>query len=115
MGQYDRQIASVDRMIKKFGQVVTFKRFGPDITKNICMVFISPSASGESQFGKELLQYLSGTQVASGCVRGYCAPFKYTPKLNDIFIRDGKELIIKAVDTIKPGSQEILHIVEFSL
>jgi len=131
MGQFDRQINTVKRLIAKYGQTVTFKHINSPVAlddskprektdiaasqTDIKMVFLSPSVSGASQFGKELLQYLSGTEIAKGTVRGYCGSFQYEPKLNDIFIRDGNELTIKAADTLAPNGQIIMHIVEFDV
>lgn len=123
-GRYDRQVNTVKQLIAKYGQIVTFKRFGfpdtgefavEDITEDIPMLFLSPSASGESQLAKELLQYLSGTTIASGVLRGYCGAFSQTPLLTDTFIRAGQELSIKAIDTLSPNGQVILHTVEFVL
>lgn len=131
MGIFDRQIGAVKRLIAKYGQTVTFKHINPPIVLDplkpwdivdinpdvayIKMVFLSPSVSGESRINQELLQYLSGSAIPSGAVRGYCASFEYIPKLNDIFIRDGNELTVKAIDTLAPNGQAILYTVEFDV
>lgn len=111
MGQYDRQIKSVKKLIAKYGQIVTHGSNTGNI--DIMMVFLSPSASGESKIGSQILQYLAGTQVSSGELRGFVAPFGIEPSLTDIIVRDGKELVISSIDTLAPNGQPILHVFEF--
>lgn len=130
MGTFDRQVKSVKRLIDKYGQLVTFKSTtllnantnkpweltnGTPAQKDIKVIFLSPSSNGESFLGRELLQYLTGTSVASGKIRGYCAAFEYEPKLNDIITRDSNELTIKAVDTLSPNGQVLMHVLEFDV
>ena len=127
---YQRQAASADRMINKKGATVKFvsvptvlvdpnKPWEPSsgvaVETNLKMVFLSPSSSGDSQLGKELLQFMQGTEVVTGQIRGYMGALGITPKISDKVIRDSKTLIIKAVDTLKPADIAILHIVEFEL
>ena len=128
MERFDRAIKTVLKLVAKNGQTVTFKHTNQSVpnvnepwnmveslpnTQDIKMVFLSPSSN--SQVGKELLQYLTGTSVPTGKIRGYCGPFNYVPKLNDVFIRNGQTLIISAVDTLSPNGQTIMYIVEFAL
>lgn len=131
MGIFDSKIKTVKRLIEKYGQTVTLTNIAftaedsnkpwdqtedttPDPeTINLKMVFLSPSASGLSMIGKELLQYLGGSDINSGKVRGFLAPSSYVPKLNDIISRDSEELKICAIDTLSPNGQIIMHILEF--
>lgn len=130
MGAFDRQIKTVKRLIDKYGELVTIKTPAysiPDPNKpwvsvqvppssvNLKMVFLSPSSTGESLFGKELLQYLSGTQTPSGGIRGYMASSSIVPNLSSIILRSNKELVVKAVDTLSPNGQIIMHTLEFNL
>ena len=128
MGVFDTQIKTVKRLIDKYGEPVALKTTGSTISNptkpwestdsvpvstDVKIVFLSPSASGNSMFSKELLQYLSGTSVSSGTVRGYMAPSTVIPKLADIVVRSSAELKIKAVETISPNGQILLHVLEF--
>ena len=130
MGIYDRHIATVKRLIAKYGQDVIFRSTNQaiaDSTKpwentettpnetTVKMVFIDPSTTGTSLIGKEILQYLKGTSIPSGVVRGLCAPFAYVPKLNDVFIRDGNQLTVSGIDTLAPGGISIMHTLEFDV
>jgi len=128
MGVFDRQIAIVQKLISKYGQTVEFKTITQTITNpakpweatdstistNLKMIFLSPSASGESLLGRELLQYMKGTEVSFGEIRGLMA-FHSTvvPKMADIVVRDSKELKIKAIDILAPNGQTILYTIEF--
>ena len=124
MGIYDRTIQTVLKVISKKGMTVTFKRTAqtvPDIntpwdtidsepiSKDIKMVFLPPSSNDA------VLRYLAGANVAVGSELGYCGDFGYTPKLNDIIIRDGQTLTIKENNVFRPNGQVILNIIEFSL
>lgn len=130
MGQFDRQIKTVNRLIAKYGRNVEFKRIPntiPDPTKpwlvvnsepliaTIKMVFLAPNSTGLSKLGEEILQYLGGTQTAKGVIRGYCAPFEYIPKMNDFFTTPDGQMTVKGVDTLAPNGQAIMHTVEFNL
>lgn len=131
MGVFDRQIASAKRLIDKYGQSVQIKTLAHTIPNpakpwesvdvpaspiTVKMVFISPSSSGESLLGRQLLEYLKGTEVVTGQIRGLMAASSLiTPKMSDVVLRDSKELKIKAVDTLAPNGQAILHTIEFEL
>lgn len=130
MGVFDRQIESVKRLIEKYGELITFKRLAytvsdpnkpwlqteiPETNKDLKIVFLSPGASASTLFGRELLQYLKGTQTITGEVRGYMASGSIVPRQNDIVIRNGKEIKISAIDILNPNGQDILYTLEFYL
>lgn len=138
MSVFDRAIKSAKRMIEKYGESVTLKTFTyttPDSSKPwksaittetvgseevpvststfFKCVFISPSVSGNSMFGKELLQYLKGTDISTGKIRGFVAGESLIAKLNDVILRGNEELKILGIDTISPNGRNILHVLEF--
>jgi len=124
--RFSVHVKTVQKAIAKFGQTVTYNQTtavsvgnpwegatskGPDISLKI--LFLAPSATGETQFGKELLTYLKGTETSKTQVRGYMAYNGFEPAKSDIVVRDGKELVIGAVDTLAPDGTSILHVLEF--
>lgn len=128
MGTYDRQIKTVSRLIKKYGQVVQFKKPvasvpdpnqpwimipGTPILTDCNMVFLAPNNTGSSEFGKELMQYLSGTQTVSTVIRGYMDSLTVTPDMTMSVIRNGKELKLKAIDEVAPNEQTLMYVLEF--
>lgn len=130
MGTYDRQVKTANRLIAKYGQLVTVTQIpqiiadpnkpwetsdGTPVPTTVNMAFFSPSATGDSQLGKELLQYIKGMDVAFGQIRGYLGASALVPKISDIVTRDGKELKIKAADPLAPNGQAIFWIIEFEL
>lgn len=124
--RFSVHVKTVQRMIAKYGQSVVYNQMtastvgnpwegtsikGPDIP--VKMLFLAPSSSGETQFGKELLTYLKGSETSKTQVRGYMASNGFEPAKNDIVVRDGKELVISAIDTLAPDGTSILHVLEF--
>ena len=130
MVTYDRQVKTANRLIAKYGQSVTVTQIpqiiadpskpwettdGTPVITTVKMIFFSPTATGDSQLGKEILQYLKGMDVAFGQIRGYLGASALVPKISDIVTRDSKVLKIKAVDTLAPNGQAIFHVLEFEL
>ena len=127
MDAFDRQIRSVERLIKKYGQVVTLNSTSsvtPDplkpweqtdtsVSTDVPMVFLSPSVSGAALLGKEFMEYVRGSELKVSEIRAYMAATSVTPKVSDIVVRDGKEMKIRAIDTLNPNGQTILHTLEF--
>lgn len=127
MAVFDRQIRSVTRLISKYGQTVTLKSTSsvtPNPTKpweqtdtstetQVPMVFLSPSVSGAALLGKEFMEYIKGSELKVSEIRAYMAPTSVAPKVSDIVVRDGKEMKIRAIDTLNPNGQTILHTLEF--
>jgi hypothetical protein len=130
MGTFDEEIETVKELVEEFGELITFKRLSytvsdpdkpwiqteiPGTQKDLKIIFLSPGASASTLFGRELLQYLKGSQTITGEVRGYMASGSIVPKQNDIVIRKGKELKISAIDILNPNGQDILYTLEFYL
>ena len=129
MAVFDRQIKTVKRIIDKYGESVTLKSTAfttPDSSKpwevtqssstdsTIKMLFLSPSNAGDTLFGRELLQYLKATEVSTGMVRGYVEG-AVNLKIADLVVRASATLKIKAIDTLSPNGQKIMHVLEFEL
>lgn len=127
MGQFDNQIATAKRLIKRYGQSVTWKvanQGAPvdsgepwkptDIaptehTVEICFV------SEREVFWRKILSYLKGTEVALGKLSGIMSgEIPFTPALSDTILRDGKVLTVSSVDLLSPNGQKILYTLEFS-
>jgi len=128
MGVFDRQIRSVERLVKKYGQLVTIMSSVPDtpdpnkpweqvedvpVSTDVYMVFLSPSVSGSALLGKEFIEYVKGSELKVSEVRGYMATTSVKPKVSDVVLRDGKELKIRALDILSPNGQDLLYTVEF--
>lgn len=124
---YNRQIATAKRLIEKYGQTVSFSRISETISdplkpwektlgtpevSNFKMVFIDPNATGISQLGKEFLQYLKGSEILEGKLRGLLANNNFEPKPTDILTRNSKELKIYAINPLAPSDQTILYVLE---
>jgi hypothetical protein len=123
MSDYSRQIASAKASIAAKGVVVPWKQapastpadpnkpwlpsVGTPAEHNVSIVFL-PAGSG-----KAMLQYFGQTNVISGAVIGLMGAVEFTPQLADTVVRDSQVYRIGTIDTIKPGSQDILHIIQF--
>jgi hypothetical protein len=123
MSFYDRQIRQAAKMIKKFGQPVTWKqpvKVVPDSTKpwkvnaadpvpyTVNMVFVR--ANG---FSRELYRLIKGTDIPTGAPKGLMAAVPFTPTVDDIVDRNGTILKIAAIDVVSPNGDPILWLIEF--
>lgn len=62
---------------------------------------------------RQLLKYLKGTEANDGQINGLMYPQGFEPKLKDIVKFDGQELVVRAIDPIKPFDKPIIYIMEF--
>lgn len=127
MAIFDKQIRAVKKLIAKYGQEVTLISTSatiPDPSKpweqtdskvelKVMMIFLPPSVTGASLLGKELVEYIKGSELKVSELRAYMAPISIIPKVSDIVVRDGVELRIRALDTLNPNGQIIYHTLEF--
>lgn len=124
MGTFDRQIATAERLIKKNGQKVTWRKPGtstPDPSTPWLPAATAPTDYTDTsivflpnnRINNELLRYLGATEVTTGNVRGLMWAVPFTPAANDIVLRAGVELRVKSIDTLAPNGQIILHTIEF--
>ena len=128
MGEYDRAIATAERMIAKKGRTVDWSKpavaapqpgdkpwkpqksdadpaepFKPKI------VFFPP---GEGS--RATLQQITGTEVPTASEYGLMAgSVPFTPEQGDIVMRDGIALAVVGVATLKPAEEAVLHTVWF--
>ncbi len=124
MGVYDTQIATAKRLIAAKGQLVTWRQLPttlPDSDKPW-----QPSADMPNDFdakivfitmnrmGRELLRFLSGTEVTTGTVRGLMAASSFEPSTKDVIFRDNKTLRIISIDPLCPNGETILYTIEFA-
>ena len=126
---YDRSIKTAKRLIKKYGQVVIWRKepvttdtnqpwkstAGTPLDTNVSIAFFRP---GDSPF-KELIAYMSNSDVLEGGVRGLMAAELMTdgspliPDASDKVIRNGIELEIESIDPLEPNGVPILFHIEF--
>lgn len=124
MGQFDRQIETAKRLIKKNGQLVTWRKLAattPDASKpwlvaastptdyeDVSICFLPPG-----RVTQELIHYIKGSDVTTGNVQGLMAAQAFEPDAKDVVMRDGKTLRIKSIDPLAPNGQSILYTIEF--
>lgn len=125
MGQFDRQIATAQRLIKKNGQLVVWRQAATPAVDgaepwnvataapvdNFVFVCFVPVRDRES---RKLIQYLTGTEVESGQTAGLMGAVGFEPTTKDVVIRDGKTLRIVSLDCLSPNGQKVLWIAEFA-
>lgn len=62
---------------------------------------------------RQLLKYLKGTETNNGQINGIMYPSGFEPSLKDVVKFDGQELVVRAIDPIKPFDEVIIYILEF--
>lgn len=127
MAEFDKQIKTALKLIKKKGKVVKWRvlRDGapPDGNKpwkvaaadtldydvSICFVPIGSSSALPMSF-------IVNAPVPVECLSGFMAAadaVSFTPSLKDIVIMDDKELRIENIGTLSPNGQNIIHAIVF--
>lgn len=124
MGIYDNAVKTAKRLIHRYGQSVTWRQPAATTPGNtpwkptaaaptdetVKIVFLPKT--GDS---KELLRYLAGTEITIGSLQGLMPVTDFEPDLNDVVLRDGKELRIKAITPLSPGGVIIFYTIEFDV
>jgi len=124
MAQFDRQIATALRLIKKNGQKVQWRKEAasiPDPLKPWLPVGTSPIIyepfivflSLDLQ-GKEFLFSLNGSEAVTGAYYGLMGNVSFEPNTLDIVTRDGIKLDINSIDLLSPNGQKILYTIIFN-
>lgn len=123
MARFDRQIAMALRLLKKNGQLVTWRQItdvipdpsnpwktipGPPVDNDVYIAFFTVDKDH-----REFIRYLTGTEVKIGDSLGYMGQVNFEPNPKDVVIRDGVEYRILNVDLLSPNGQKILYTVEF--
>jgi len=124
VGIFDRQIDTALRLIKKNGQIVTWRQTTvtvvdanmpwlqvpgtvTDYSPHICFLPIDKE-------GQEYLASLGNTEAVIGSYYGLMGTVSFTPAIGDIVIRDGVSLEIKSIDLLSPNGQKILYTIVFN-
>lgn len=119
MANYNRQIATAKRLIKKYGSPVTFRTIRETASddepwkdsivvtedKTVDAVFVEDSTTLQQIFSA----YLSGGVVPDGKTTVFLPDFGIQPTNKDVIIKDGIEYRIEKVGTLKPAEQIIMH------
>lgn len=123
MARFDRQIAMALRLIKKNGQLVTWRQLRDSIPDPEKPWETSPQTPIDhsayiafftiDKDQREFIRYLTGTEAKIGDVLGYMGQVNFNPDSKDVVIRDGVEYRINNVDLLSPNGQKILYTVEF--
>lgn len=122
MARFDRQIATAQRLIKKNGAAVKWRKFvktevpgkpwetTQTIVDHDAIVCFLPMT--KSLY--ETLAFIPGTDVAIGSTMGLMGQVTFDIEDTDVVLDyDGKELAIESVQTLAPNGQKILHTVVF--
>ena len=120
---FDRNIKSVQRLIKKYGQLVTWTKNVrvPDgqqpwkvtQTPQTFQVYIVFTKKG-SNFAEALQHLLKGTEVNIGSPRGLMASVPFVPDITDNILRGNQRIVIKGIDPIEPNGVPIMYLIEFA-
>ncbi len=113
MGQFDRQVATAQKLIAKNGQDATWRIINdpvpvdPDepwnpgpavpVDKTVKICFLPLTLKDQ-----ESLSYILGTEVPKGAV-------DFEPNLKDVVVRDGIEHRIATIKDLSPNGQKILY------
>lgn len=124
MGEFDRQIATAQRLIRQKGQAVKWrvitngapsdplKPWKPtqsptvDYAVSICFLPINKET-------QRTLMLQAKSEVPTSNLMGLMGAVPFAPDMKDVVLRDGKELRIEAIDTLAPNGQPILYTVYF--
>lgn len=123
MARFDRQIATAIRLIKKNGQLVTWRQLqrtdvvgkpwevtaAAPVDRDVYICFLPVDKDN-----KEFVSYLRGSnEIKIGSVIGLMGNVSFTPDASDLVIRDNKQLEIFNVESLSPNGQIVLYTVEF--
>lgn len=124
MGEYDRAIATAQRLIAKKGMTVTWEQQengeAPDPSKpwrpaeaepvehEVSIVFL-PYNRENQQF----LSMMTGTEIPQGAEYGLMGAVDFTPNLNDTVVRNGVRLGIEKIDLLAPAGDPVLYTIGF--
>lgn len=118
MGQFDRQIATAERLIKKYGQTVVWRQVvdAPNVdqpwkapiqttTEHSVVIAFLPM----TREYKEMFVFKDKTELTAGFVVGYMkGNIPFTPGPKDVVVRDGKTYDIETLDPLSPNGQLVL-------
>ena len=121
MGIYDRQIATVHRMLAKYApdsaNWIQVSQSTPNVSKPwemassvttsafVDMVLTSPFRD------QQFVSYVAKSEVPEGCIVGLMGPQTFTPEINDTVEINGDTLKVESLDRVAPNGDVILWIV----
>lgn len=127
---FENSIKSASRMIRKFGQKVTWKKAttsvsdverpwevssGPFPEYFPYMVILPLSSEGRGRVGQETNNYRRQSDIQSGAVLAYMEAVGFEPSIDDIVLIGGKEFRIRNFDALNPnGSGAIYYTLELT-
>jgi len=124
VGRFDRQIQTALKLIKKNGQSVTWRQTPVTIADANAPWLDAPSTPVDysphicflpiDREGQEYLASLGDTEAVTGSYYGLMGQVSFTPRINDIVIRDGVTLDIKSINLLSPNGQNILYTIIFN-
>lgn len=125
VGIFDRQIATAQRLVERYGQKVQWKSFvkgapsdplkpwlPTEAIDNLHDVFICFVPARDSAM-RLLLASLKGSEITVGRLAGLMGAVDFEPARTDSVIRDGVELSVDNIDLLSPNGQKILYTIEF--
>lgn len=115
---YEKQIATAQRLIKKFGQSVTWRILQnvvdpakpwnvtelPGIDKTVHICFLPTDRAGFESLGLKRPADLPTTAVLA-----LMGAVDFAPTLKDVVIRNGQMLTIDYIDILAPNGKPILY------
>lgn len=124
MGVYDRSLATATKGIKKWGQLVTWRRriaaALPDPLKpwekapdTIVDVPVRILFTFDDLEDRQLVHYLKNTETQRGLVNGMMQAVDFIPRTTDTVLRGDIELVIATLDVLAPGGVILYHLIEF--
>lgn len=128
MGEYDRAVATAERLIAKKGRIVQWaKPVAADPDAKPWKPQDDPDAEPVPPFEPKIvffppgegsratLQQITGTEVPTASEYGLMAgSVPFTPEIGDIVTRDGEALPVVGVATLRPAETAVLHTVWFN-
>lgn len=125
MSRYDRALATVSRLISRYGEAVTWnqivdgdpsdsaKPWAPS-TPTGTPVSFSPkivfTKTKSERYGQEFRTYMPQTEIPAGFQLGLLAgDCGFEPALKDEVIRNGVTLAVEKIDRLKPGDTVIMY------
>jgi hypothetical protein len=125
MGQYDKAVATAQRLIAKYGQDVVWHQLtngattppadwkpaaNQATTYTVRAVFLPTN-----RVNNELLRMLGNTEVPVGNTTALIAVGAFTPTLRDKLVRDGVAYAPKSIDCLAPNGQKIYYTIGLDL
>lgn len=124
MSEYDRAIATAQRLIAKKGMSVTWKQLtngtpaDPDkpwrpgatehTDKTVNIVFFPYNRENQ-----KFLALLTGTEVPKGEEYGLMGAVDFTPTLKDTIVRNGETLAVETINLLAPAGDPVLYTIGF--